>query len=131
MKLSPIEIMNLDLDLHEKSNQLYWPINYNNVTQIKFLEIDSEDERGWKDFTLESFIPNLFPKIVSVNARYAFFIGGKMEADLTKSPKKEPKNSVFLVDMILHRVLLSNKLTNYRVHSACVLNKTDIYVLGG
>jgi len=68
---------------------------------------------------------------VSVNERYAFFIGGKMESDLKKPPKKEPQNSVFLVDMILQRVLLSKKLKEYRVHSACVLDKNNIYVLGG
>lgn len=106
-------------------------MNYNKTTQIKCLMIDSEDKGGWSDFTLETEIPNLFPKIVAVNARYAFFIGGKIEADLMKPPKKEPKNSVFLVDMILQRVLLSKKLKDYRVHSACVLDKNNIYVLGG
>jgi hypothetical protein len=51
--------------------------------------------------------------------------------DLKKPPKKEPQNSIFLVDMILQRVLISKKLKKYRVHSACALDKKKIYILGG
>lgn len=54
-----------------------------------------------------------------------------MIPDLMKPPKKEPQNSIFLVDMILERVIFSKKLNNYRVHSACVIDKTNVYVLGG
>ncbi len=80
---------------------------------------------------LDKYIPNYFPKVVSVNARYMFLIGGTMVPDLTKPPKKEPENSIFLVDLMLQKVLLSKKLYSYRAHSGCVLNSTSIYILGG
>ena len=47
-------------------------------------------------------------------------IGGSLNPDFTKPPKKEPENSIFLIDIILAKVVLSKKMTNYRVHSACV-----------
>lgn len=54
-----------------------------------------------------------------------------MIPDFRKPPKKEPVNSVFLVDMILEKWIFSKKLNEYRAHSACVLDKEKIYVLGG
>jgi hypothetical protein len=106
-------------------------MNSNGRTQIKSLKIVSEEEREWSWLTLDKFIPNLFPKIVSLNTRYTFLIGGTIIPEFGNPPIKEPQNSIFLVDMLLERVIFSKKLSTYRVHSACILDQTDIYILGG
>jgi hypothetical protein len=106
-------------------------MNNNSMTQIKRLTIENEDERSWSEMTLDTFIPNHFTKIVSINSRYLFLIGGTALPDLTKPPKKEPENSIFLIDMELEKVLLKKKMSSYRAHSACVLNENYIYIIGG
>lgn len=91
------------------------------MTQIKCLTVNSEDDFSWSEKELDKFVPIYFPKIVSLNARYFFLIGGSLNPDFTKPPKKEPENSIFLIDFMLQKVVLSKKMLKYRAHSACVV----------
>jgi hypothetical protein len=78
-------------------------------------------------------LPNFYLKVVPINDRHIYFIGGSAVPDLKKPAPKEPQYSIFLVDFKLKKVVTQRKMKEYRNHAACAYHcgSSSIYIIGG
>lgn len=107
------------------------------ATQNLFSMNTQEDTLIWGrvaiGFLEKKTIPNLFSKIVPIDERFFFVIGGSPNLNLQDKTMKEPPCSIFLIDQPRLKIYPLGKMNPYRNHAACVYSKTEglIYVIGG